>query len=308
MDIALIIILNIIPLYILIALGFISGKWLEVNLPSMATIAIYILAPAVNFGAMTRLEFKPEFIPLFGLVFIGSATIGFSSYMVARRVLKSNEANLIGMGSVTGNTGYFGLPIVLALFGPDWAGLYLFINLGAFLNEIGLGYYLGARGHADVKGALLKVIKLPVIHAVWLGLLANMMDFALPDIALKYWNYAVGAWVIIGMMLIGVALSKQPKLELDPKLMLWMFTPKFILWPLFGAGLIALDTLFLHNWDATVYQLLVIFCCVPLAGNLVAYASTLHLHPERTAGAVLVSTLLGIVIIPSALALYSVLM
>ena len=74
------------------------------------------------------------------------------------------------MGSVTGNTMYFGLPVIIALLGPEWVGVYALLGLGSFLNEVGLGYFFGARGNATIKGALLKVIKLPVIHAIWLGL------------------------------------------------------------------------------------------------------------------------------------------
>ena len=51
MDILSLLIANIIPLYILIVVGFIGGRFLDINLPSIATIAIYILAPIVNFGA-----------------------------------------------------------------------------------------------------------------------------------------------------------------------------------------------------------------------------------------------------------------
>ena len=46
--------------------------------------------------------------------------------------------------------------------------------------------------------------------------------------------------------------------------------------------------------------MLAIFAAVPLAGNLVAYAATLKLHPERMASAVLISTILGIFTVPTA--------
>ena len=303
MDILLLLITNIIPLYILIALGFISGKWMDVNLPSMATVAIYILAPIVNFGAMATMDFTPEYIALPIIIFIASVTIGTISYKSAQALWKNNNANLIGMGSVTGNTMYFGLPVVLALLGPEWAGVYALMNLGTFLNEVGLGYFFGARGHATLKGALLKVAKFPVIHAIWLGLLYNISGLPLPESFSRYWDYSIGAWVIIGMMIIGVALSKQSKLEIDWKLIASMFTPKFILWPIFGFGLILLDLSVLNMFSKEVHLMLAVIASVPLAGNLVAYAATLNLHPERTAGAVLLSTVFALFTVPAAVLL-----
>lgn len=304
MDIALTLIANIIPLYILIALGFIAGKWLDVNLPSMATVAIYILAPFVNFGAMTKLEFNAHYILLPVLLFVFSGAVGFVMYLAAHKGWKNNTANLIGMGSVSGNTGYFGLPLILVLFGPEWAGLYLFMNVSLLLNEIGLGYYFGARGHADMKQALIKVIKLPIIYGILLGLAANLSGYSMGGIMNRYWDYAVGAWVIIGMMLIGVALGKLDKFEFDWRLLRWLFTSRFLIWPLGGIAFVVYDLHILNAFDAVVHQMILIFTAVPLAGNLVAYASTLNLHPERAATVVLASTLFGIVTVPAAMLLY----
>lgn len=307
-DLVLLLIANIIPLYILIALGYVSGRWMDVNLPSMATVAIYILSPIVNFGAMAQMKFTPEYIALPLIFFCASAIIGITSYTVFQKIWKNSTANLIGMGSVTGNTMYFGLPVILALLGPEWVGVYALLNLGTFLNESGLGYFFGARGNATIKGALLKVIKLPVIHAIWIGLLYNMSGAELPEAFMRYWNYAIGAWVIIGMMIIGVALSKQKRLEIDFKLLASMCIPKFIIWPAFVFSLIAIDIVHFQAFSLEIYQMLAIFSAVPLAGNLVAYAATLNLHPERAAAAVLMSTILAFFTVPAAVLLVEPLM
>ena len=306
-DLVSLLIANIIPLYVLIVLGFIAGRYLDVNLPSMATVAIYILAPIVNFGAMAKMDFTPEYIALPIIFFIGSCTIGIITYLTAQKLWKNNTANLIGMGSVTGNTMYFGLPVILTLLGPEWVGVYALLNLGTFLNEVGLGYFFGARGHATLKGAFIKVIKLPVVHAIWLGLLYNLSGFDLAESFVRYWDYSIGAWVIIGMMIIGVALSKQSRLEIDLKLLASMFTPKFILWPLFGFGVILADMTYFQAFEPEVHTMLAVMTAVPLAGNLVAYAATLNLHPERAATAVLISTLFAFITVPLAVILYQLL-
>ncbi len=305
LDLTLLLIANIIPLYALIALGYIGGRWLDVNLHSLATVAIYLVAPVVNFGAMARMHFEAAYMALPVLVFCVSAGIGLITYKFATAHWKSNVANLVAMGSVTGNTGYFGLPIVMALFGERWAGVYLFMNVALVLSEIGLGYYFGARGHADITGALKKVARLPIFYAVVAGFLFNMSGLTLPDSATRFWTYGTGAWVFLGMMLLGVALGKLPKLEIDLKLAAWMFAPKFILWPLAGFIIVAADLFLLRALPPEVHQMFLIFCTVPMAGNLVAYAATLNLHPERAAPVVLASTVFALFTIPAALAVYA---
>ncbi len=304
MDIAATLITNIIPLYILIALGFIGGRWLDVNLPSMATVAIYILAPFVNFGAMTKLDFNWHYVLLPVLLFGFSGLVGMAMYLTAHKSWKNSSANLIGMGSVSGNTGYFGLPLILVLFGPEWAGLYLVMSMSVLLNEVGLGYYFGARGNADVKGAILRVLKLPVIYGILLGLLANAAGFTMPDVMARYWTYASGAWILIGMMLIGVALGKLDKFEFDWRLLRWLFTAKFVIWPLGGFAFVLYDLHILQGFDPIIHQMVLIFTTVPLAGNLVAYATTLNLHPERAATVVLASTVCAVVTVPLAILIY----
>lgn len=289
---------QITPLLILVALGFISGRFMDVNLHSMAIIAIYILAPFVNFGALVQLNFTPDYIVLPVFAFTVSVLIGVVMYKLGTHFWREKAANLIAMSAVTGNTGYFGIPIVLFLFGPEWLGVYLFMNLGLSVSEIGLGYYFGARGNADVKGAVIKVLRLPVVHAIWVGLLANWAGFTMPQTMMTYWDYAVGAWIIIGMMLIGVALGKQDKLDIDARLIGWLYAPRFILWPLVGVLFVIADMYFFHLYGAEIYTLVMIFCSVPLAGNTVAFAADLNLYPERAAAAVLISTVMAMFFLP----------
>ena len=93
--------LNIFPLYVLIALGYVGGRWMDVNLPSMATVAIYLIAPMVNLGAMMQLDFDPDYVALPLFTFGTSVTIGLTTYHFATRRWGNTSANLIAMSSVT---------------------------------------------------------------------------------------------------------------------------------------------------------------------------------------------------------------
>jgi predicted permease len=290
---------NIIPLHILIGLGYIAGRRLDVNLNSLARVAIFIISPIVIFGAIAQLDFDARYILLPFLIFGISLTITLPAYALAQKRWRSNMANLIGLGSVSGNTGYFGLPIVLALYGADGAGIYLFMNFATTISENIIGYFLAARGHHTVRESLLKVARLPALYALAAGLLWNASGTPLPDIAVRYWQYATGTWVYVGMMLIGVALSKLKTFELDARLLGWLFTIKFVAWPLLGLSAIAADKAIFHLFPETIYGLVLIMTSVPLMGNLVAFAAQLNLHPEKAALAVLLSTIFAIIYMPA---------
>ena len=59
--------------------------------------------------------------------------------------------------------------------------------------------------------------------------------------------------------------------------------------------------MWLRAFDPVIHQMMIIFTCVPLAGNLVAYAARLNLQPEKVATVILLSSLAAIVILPAAL-------
>ncbi len=196
---------------------------------------------------------------------------------------------------------YFGLPVVIALLDNEWVGVYTLMNLGILLSESGLGYFFGARGKATLKNAIFKVLKLPIIYGILAGILYNFLNLALPNVFIHYWEHSIGAWVLLGMMTIGVALSKQKKLEFDIKLLTNMFIPKFVLWPLLGFSIILIDMNFTQAFGREVYIMLAIIVSVPLGGNLASYAATLNLHPERAATAVLISTVMAFITVPAAI-------
>lgn len=299
MDIFTLLISNLFPLYILIGLGYIAGRFMDVNVASVAKILIFILMPFVAFGAVAKIDFQAEYLllPVF-VVGISIATANIS-HIVAGRLFTGKYPSLIGMASATGNTGYFGLPLIIAILGEEAAGIYLIMNFGVVMSEITLAYYIGARGNNSVLESIKKVLALPVLYAILLGLVANQtIADDLPPVFDQYWHHATGAWIILGMMLIGVALGKLPRLELNVKLLSYLSVVKFIIWPLAMLGLIMLDINVMHLFDAQIYTMFVIIGVVPLAGNIVAYAAELDVHPEEAAMTVLLSTFFALLYIP----------
>jgi predicted permease len=289
---------NLLPLYIIMGLGYLSAKFLDVKLHSLAVIAIFILTPVVLFGSVVNLEFKSSYFFLPLIVYAICVGISFVSYKVSFHVYKNNYANLIAMAAGTGNTGYFGLPLVLALTSDETASLYIFMLFGLIMYEITYGYYIGARGNFTLKQSLIKVIKLPAVHAVWLAIGFNYFNLPLPQSFFTYWDYFTGAWIIVGMMLVGVALHQSNGLIFNPKLLSLLFCARFAIWPLVTLGLIFIDISIFQYFNKEIYLLFFILGTVPLAANPVAFAEHLNLPATEMASAVFLTTLFALVFMP----------
>jgi predicted permease len=289
---------NLVPLLVLVGLGYVAGRWMAVDSLTLAKLAIYFLAPVVTFGAMAQLEFKPAYLLLPLLLFGIASAIGLGVYAGTARLFHDSTRNLVAMASTTGNTGYFGLPLVLAVLGPSAAGIYLLGNVGIAIAESTVGYYLAARGSFSARESVKRVLSLPSNYAVGLGLAWNALDWTLPPILLPWWQRFTGAWVIVGMMLIGAALGRAGIWKASGPLTAVMFSVKFLLWPACTVGAAVLDRAVLGLFDPVVHVLLLVFGIVPMAGNVVAFAAQLKLRPAEAASLVLQSTVFAVFYIP----------
>lgn len=289
---------QLLPLLGLIALGYGAGRWLQVEARSLAMIAIYFFSPLVNFGGVAQLQFQSAYLLLPPVLFAIAAGMALLMYWLAGRLYADNTRNLVAMAASTGNTGYFGTPLVLALLGPQAAGIYFLMNFAVALSETTVGYYVGARGHHSMRDSLKKVLALPANYAVLLGLLWNTLDLPLAPAFLVWWERFTGAWVIIGMMLIGVALGQVGGWRANARLTGLLFSVKFLLWPACTWGLALLDRTVFGLFDPTVHTLLLIIGVVPLAGNTVTFATQLKLRPGEAAAVVLESTVFAVAYIP----------
>lgn len=291
----------ILPLYALIALGYVAGKFFDVERQTLGALGIYILMPVVAFGFVGQLDFKLEYIALPVVLYIISVVSAFFWLKVGRAVYGDPRANLLSLCTSAGNTGYFGLPLVVALFSPEWVGLYIFAMMGGSVFEATVMYYIAARGKFDVKQSLLKLAKFPSLYAIGLGVAFNLSNMQMSDVFLTYWGYFKGAYIVIGMMIIGCALSRVKKLVIAPRFLSLTFLGKFVIFPCAALALILFDQSVTQYFTAEVYKLIYILAIVPTAANIAAFAVEMDLRPEKAASTILIGTLVALIYIPLAL-------
>ncbi len=303
MDIFLTLFTNLLPLYGLIMLGFIAGRWLEVESKSLANVAVFICNPIVVFGFVVQLDFKMAYVALPIIFFLISALMAFAFLEVGRRVYGDARANLLAICASGLNTGYFGLPLMLVLFDPQWVAVYLFMILGGMVCEGTVNYYIVARGHFDTRQSLIKFAKFPFLYAMVAAILCNWGGVQMPDLFNTYWGYFKGAYVVLGMMIIGASLAKTKKLVWAPKFFTLTFLAQFIIWPVLAFVLITLDQNYTHLFEAEVHRFVMIMSLVPPAANVAAFAAQFHIRPEKAATTVLLGTIFALGYIPAMMVL-----
>lgn len=303
MNLFLDLVIKILPLYGIMILGYIAGQYMKVEKDSIARMLLYILSPIIIFHGVftTTIDRGGIILPVY--FYILACTLSLIAYAIGSMVWKDSTKNIFAYTAATGNTGYFGIPVALALLGEESLGFVVLCTMGLVLFENSLGFFMTARGSFTAKESLRRVLILPSVYAFIIGLILNLGQVAPPE-----WYGGVagnfrGAYTILGSMMAGLGLAGFKKLTIDWKFLGLCFFSKFVLYPLIAIATVTLDAHVLHLFTPLMRQVIVLLSLTPMAVNTVVLATALKVKPEKAALGVLSTTLFALFFIPAVMSL-----
>lgn len=209
--------LNILlPVFSLVAVGYVAGPRLQIEARSLSRLAYYILVPAFIFSQFSTAEIGANLALRMSLYMI-AVTLGgvFVSILIAK--LLGSSAQMLAayvLVAAFGNVGNFGLPIIQFKLGD--AGL-----LPAafyFLIGITFGFIVGVTAATWHKGsgrsAIWSAFTTPGVVALLPSLLLNSVGFAPPLFVSRAVGLLASAMVPIMLVTLGIQLAGmgRPKL------------------------------------------------------------------------------------------------
>lgn len=290
---------KLLPLYFIMFLGFLASRLLWAQKATIASLLIYIISPVIIFYGTYSAELNMSVILLPLFFFLLACGISLLFLWIWSLAFPGTKLkNILAFTSGTGNTGYFGLPVVLILFDESLFSIAVLCILGFVLYENTLGYFLTSKWHFTTRQSLLKVLKLPTIYAFTLWLLGNYFQVPLgQEIVTNILNFR-WAYVVLGMLIIGMGLAGIQKTSFHFNFIATTFFAKFVVWPASILCFIYLDRVFFWLFTQEIYSIMILMSLVPLAANTIAVATELWVHPEEAAISVFLSTLFALVYIP----------
>ncbi|MCO6430462.1 MAG: hypothetical protein J5J00_06325 [Deltaproteobacteria bacterium] len=282
---------NLLPLYAIIVCGFAAGRWLKIDRNTVANLLIYVLVPIAIFGFIAQLRLYPAVFLAPLIAFAVSSFSAFVSFRMAQRSMGVPQASLAGFCAAGANAGYFGIPLFLMSHAPEELGAYMITIIGYLFYESGPGYFILARGNYSARESLVRLLRLPTIHAAVLGVAVSMMEVQLPVVIIEYLQHIKGAYIVLGMMLVGIALSEIRNLKINMRLTAQVMAFKFLFTPLFMTVVVLADYYSFRLLDRLLISCLITISIVPVAANTTAFASILNLPVAEAGVLVVVSTL-----------------
>ncbi len=294
--------IKILPLYILIAIGFLVGRRSKLQAMDLAAINLRFLAPMIFFDAISHMPFAAQnvFMPIICFVLL-SIMAGFTFWTTKKLTKSPKTPYWLSAACSTTNTGYFGIPVFIILFGQQNLGLYMLHVVGAAIFFFTVTTYLFIRSQYSLKQAMEKIIKLPIIHAMILGLICQQLNIHLPAVLDDFFVMLRNAYVVMGMMIIGLVIGSQSEeakgFVFEWPLIIYSNAIRFILFPALSLGVVMLDREFFHVFSPMAQKIILLVSVLPMGADTTSLAAQWRMHPERIAALTLVNSLLALFVI-----------
>ncbi|MEW5720434.1 MAG: AEC family transporter [Chloroflexota bacterium] len=206
----------ILPVFVMIAVGYVAGRLLTFDLKALSRFALYVLVPCMVFTAMARTTISPvEFgqIVVFYVLTL-AALYAISALAVRALRLDRSATSSFHISILFTNCVNVGFPILLLAYNQAAVerGLIYMITQQVVLQTFGV--YLAARGNANIRDALARVVRMPGMYAMALGILVNATGIQIPATIfdpLKLVGDSILPFllVVLGMQLAAVNLDGQ---------------------------------------------------------------------------------------------------
>ncbi|CUH95098.1 putative membrane protein [Propionispora sp. 2/2-37] len=303
---------NILPIFILITLGYILGKKFELDILTLSKLNFYLFVPAFIFVNLytTTLSFD-----MFK-VFLCAGAMLFTNDLLGRIIARIRHYD-IGMTNafknsiMFNNSGNIGLSLITLVFTStpfvfDGKTPYLqqaiatqiVILVIQNISTNTLGFFNAGRAHGNVRQSILQIFTMPAIYIIPTAFFCKSIPFDFT--ATLIWpalEYLRDGLVPVALLTLGVQLS-QTQFDLkNPDVHLSAFT-RLIIGPV-------LAVLFIHigGFTGVVAQTILIAYSVPTAVNTALIAIECDSCQNFAAQAVMVSTVFSAVTL--SLAIYA---
>lgn len=300
--------LQSLPFFALIGLGYgaaRSGFFPESATVHLTRFVFYFALSAMLFGFAANLSLgeivSGEFILAYLLASLAVWALVVTVALVRRR--PAVEALVEAQCGVVGNTGFLGVPLLVALLGPAAIGpvmMVLAIDLAVFSSLFTVLLTLTREGRATIGllgAVVMGVLRNPMIVSMGLGLGWSALALPLPVPAAEFLSVLGAAATPCALFAIGASLAGRSTERLA--VAAWLSSAKLVLHP----AAVAVAALVIFPVEPAAALVMVVAAALPVAGNVFILARHYGTAPQRVSTAILVSHVAAVATLPLVIAL-----
>lgn len=282
------------PLFIFVLIGYWFQKKFTLHLKTLTNLLVYLFLPIVVFMKMYESSISASVASLvLAFLFIQFIIMTIISILIRkwRKLPKSIEGTFINSIALN-NSGNLGLPVNALVFKNDPFALSIGVFIVLFQNimTFTVGVY-NAEASVNMKDAVLKIVKLPIIYFLIAGFVLQTGDVTLPNTVIDILDPISVAFAPFALLTLGAQLADTGfKIE-------WKNLAYSNVLRLVGGPLIAYLLIILFQFDGVTAQALFISSAYPSSRNS-ALLSINGPHSDFATQTVLSSTIISAISLP----------
>ncbi|HNX16745.1 MAG TPA: AEC family transporter [Methanoregula sp.] len=292
--------LAILSLFVIIGVGFVLRRYELLNgdrVHLISHILVNIALPAITISSMQ----VPHTAKTMSIV--NSMLLVSCGYFIAAIVVSilichflpstPKEKGVFEFMLVFPNTMFMGIPVALAVLGPDSLFYVTLFNVPIYFLVFTLGVWLLARGRPGKFD--FKVLLSPGLVASFVGLALFLAGYTIPAPAETVLELVGSATTPLAMLVVGALLATLPVSRLAGDWRVHLVTGlRLIVFPV-----IAFAVLLPFVSDKTLLGVAVLLIAMPVAANIVLLSEEYKVDSTLASQGVFLSTLLCLITIPA---------
>ncbi len=284
----------ILPIFILLSIGFVLDRNLMIDVQTLTRVSFYVFTPGLIFMLIYQSDLRLQEIIGITTFTLAHLTILFVIAMVLFSLPRFRARRpLLVLGSMYTNAANYGFPLMLLAFGEravSVISILLTVQTLVFFT-LGLLFLVGGDGRTLGK-SIRQVLQFPAIYAIVLGFAMRALHLDLPGPLQPPLQYIREGFLALALITLGVQLSKSP-IRGNAFSISMVGVMRFLVAPVSAALLVGFFGL-----DHEISSALILASGLPTAVNLYIAANEVNREPELASRIVFWTTMTSAVAIP----------
>jgi len=266
---------------------------------TMSGLLIYFLSPCMIINTFLQIEYTTESFIQLAKFFVATLLIQLLFFLILFAILHkkySNPSNrILTVGSVLGNVGFIGLPLITGIFPEDpivgcYSAIFV-VSMNLLVFTMGAFLITNDKKHVSIKSALIN----PSSISLYISLFIFLLKIELPTPISGAIGTLAKTVTPLCMIILGMRLSTAKLKNLLTRPFVYLTCAmKLIVFPLFAYLCVLFLPFFDHTFKVSVFVLAATPC-----GAIVQSLAELHeCEQEYAANVVLMTTLLSVITLP----------
>jgi len=200
----------IIPVFIVIAVGFAIRRLTAIESRSLSNLILYAFTPCLVFTGIANSSLESQSWGQIAIITVGNSLVMMVvAWSVAKTLnLSQKLTSALILSIALTNSGNYGLPINLLAFGQKGFEIAVVFYVVSTVISYTLGAFIASRGTQGLKQSLISIFRLPLIYAVIAALAVRFFVIQVPKPLLQSVSIMSGAAIPGMLMVLGLELAE----------------------------------------------------------------------------------------------------